>query len=298
MRIGSLFSGYGGLDMAVATVLGAEVAWHVEYDRAPSRILAHHYPEIPNYGDVTRVDWTRIGPIDVLTGGYPCQPFSKAGQRKGTDDERHLWPYVLDALRTLRPILVVLENVRDHLSLGFDAVLGDLADSGWAAEWCVIRASDAGACHERPRLFIVAYSDSFLQRFRGVCRQVDRGYGFTSSEGTTGPQSVSRSSTANDADKGRSNAFGPYSDAVNIWASLLGRPAPSPLDADGRLRPEFPEWMMGLPEGWVTDPDIGISRAEQLKALGNGVVPQQAELALSILLPRVRQYATAEEVVA
>ena len=86
MKIGSLFSGYGGLDLGVQAVLGGEVAWHVEYDKAPSRILAHHYPDIPNLGDVTTVDFTAVEPVDVLTGGYPCQPFSHAGKRKGTDD--------------------------------------------------------------------------------------------------------------------------------------------------------------------------------------------------------------------
>jgi len=81
MKIGSLFSGYGGLDMAVSSVLGGAVAWHVEYDKAPSRILAYHHPDVPNYGDVTQVDFTTIEPVDVLTGGYPCQPFSHAGLR-------------------------------------------------------------------------------------------------------------------------------------------------------------------------------------------------------------------------
>ena len=99
MRIGSLFSGYGGLDMAVAAHYGATVAWHCEFDKHPSAILAHHYPDIPNHHDVTSVDWSAVEPVDIITGGYPCQPFSHAGNRKGTNDERHLWPYVADSLR-------------------------------------------------------------------------------------------------------------------------------------------------------------------------------------------------------
>ncbi len=87
----------------------------------------------------------------------PCQPFSTAGKRKGTKDERHLWPYVRDAIRALRPRLVVLENVRGHLTLGFDVVLADLAALGMSARWGVVRASDAGAPHGRARLFIVAW---------------------------------------------------------------------------------------------------------------------------------------------
>ena len=159
IRIGSLFSGYGGLDLAVQSVLGGEIAWHVEYDKAPSRILDHHFPGVPNYGDVTQLDFTTVEPVDVLTGGYPCQPFSHAGLRKGTDDERHLWPHVLRAIREMGPRLAILENVRGHLSLGFGTVLSDLASVGWSARWGVVRASDAGAPHQRARLFIVAYPD-------------------------------------------------------------------------------------------------------------------------------------------
>jgi DNA (cytosine-5)-methyltransferase 1 len=77
-RIGSLFSGYGGLDIAAAQLFGATVAWHVEYDTAPSKILAHHWPDVPNYGDITTVDWSAVEPIDILTGGSPCQDLSAA----------------------------------------------------------------------------------------------------------------------------------------------------------------------------------------------------------------------------
>ena len=159
MRIGSLFSGYGGLDAGVQRALGGSVAWHVEYDKHPSAVLAHHYPDVPNYGDVTAVDWTRVEPVDVLTGGYPCQPFSHAGKRKGTDDDRHLWPYVRDAIGALRPRLVVLENVAGHLTLGGPGVVAEIAGLGYSARWGVVRASDAGAPHRRARLFIVAYPD-------------------------------------------------------------------------------------------------------------------------------------------
>jgi DNA (cytosine-5)-methyltransferase 1 len=156
MKIGSLFSGYGGLDMGVMSVLGGEVAWHVEFDEAPSRILAHHWPDVPNYGDVTTVDWSTVAQVDLLTAGYPCQPFSMIGNRRGANDARHLWPNVLDAVRNLRPRIVVLENVRGHLTLGFDRVLGDLAEVGYDAQWVCIPASAAGAPHRRERIFVIA----------------------------------------------------------------------------------------------------------------------------------------------
>lgn len=159
MRIGSLCTGYGGLDMAVQSVIGGDLAWVADILPASCTVLAAHHPDVPNLGDFTVTDWSTVEPVDLLTAGYPCQPFSTAGKRKGTDDERHLWPFVLTAIRALRPRLVVLENVRGHLSLGFDAVLADLAAVGMSARWGVVRASDAGAPHGRARLFIVATPD-------------------------------------------------------------------------------------------------------------------------------------------
>ena len=156
MRIGSLFSGAGGLDMAVEEVFGGTVVWQCEFNEAASKVLAHRYPGVPNFGDVTSIDWDTVEPVDVMCGGYPCQPFSAAGQRKGTDDERHLWPHFAEAIRRVRPRYVVLENVAGHRSMGFDSVLGDLAAIGYVGSWCSVRASDVGAPHRRERVFILA----------------------------------------------------------------------------------------------------------------------------------------------
>src|SRR5690606_20325287 len=102
-----------------------------------------------NLGDLRFVQWARAlrqhGPIDVLTGGYPCQPFSIAGQKKGTADARHIWPYIAAAIRVLRPRLCLFENVPNHLRIGFRDVLRDLAALGFDAEWIVVPASGVGA---------------------------------------------------------------------------------------------------------------------------------------------------------
>ena len=158
MRIGSLFSGYGGLDIAVQSVLGGDLAWYSEIEPAACKVLAAHHPGVPNLGDITTVDWATVPSVDVLTGGYPCQPFSHAGKRKGTNDERHLWPYVRDAIAAIRPMVAVFENVDGHRSLGLADVLGDLAELGMSVRWGVVRAADAGAPHGRKRVFIVADS--------------------------------------------------------------------------------------------------------------------------------------------
>jgi DNA (cytosine-5)-methyltransferase 1 len=246
----------------------------------------------------------------------------------------------------------VLENVRGHLSLGFDVVLADLADLGWSAQWGVVRASDAGACHQRARLFIVAHPGSRQQPWASTDRHglsVASQCSYWPSDahvaGLEGPQSArgrfmpdgsptadadlaggqARGNTRHNsqriwqqpvglaapiadtecsgrqeeqsqssAGRGESDAtgggvdWGDYGPAIARWERVIGRPAPAPTEPGRtgapRLAPRFVEWMMGLPDGHVTDPAIGISRNDQLKALGNGVVPQQAALALDVLL--------------
>lgn len=156
LRIGSLCSGYRGLDMAVEEVFGGTTAWVSDVDPGANKILAHRWPATPNIGDLTTARWEDVEPVDIVCGGYPCQPFSTAGKRKGTADARHLWPFFAGALGVLRPRVAIFENVAGHLRLGFDTVLADLARLGFDAEWCLVRASEVGAPHRRERLFIYA----------------------------------------------------------------------------------------------------------------------------------------------
>jgi DNA (cytosine-5)-methyltransferase 1 len=156
LTVGSLFSGIGGLDLGLERA-GCRVLWQSEIDPYASQVLAKHWPTVPNLGDITTIDWTTVERPDLICGGYPCQPFSQAGRRRGADDPRHLWPYMLDALRELRPRYALMENVSEHLRLGFDAVLADLASIGFDAEWSVVSACSVGAPHRRRRLFVLAY---------------------------------------------------------------------------------------------------------------------------------------------
>ena len=185
MKIGSLFSGYGGLDLAVSKLTGAEVAWHCEWEDAPSKVLEANFPGVPNYRDVSTVDWDSVEPVDILTGGFPCQDLSLAGKRAGLQEGTRsgLWSEFYKAITILKPKMVIIENVRGLLSAKADsgmeygteimeqaqrgtvlralgAVLGDLADIGYDAKWTGVRASDAGAPHQRFRVFIVAYPKS------------------------------------------------------------------------------------------------------------------------------------------
>lgn len=156
LRLGSLCSGYGGLDLAVTEVFDAEPVWHADNDPTAAAVLAHHWPHVPNLGDLIQVDFSTVPAIDVLAAGYPCQPYSTAGRQRGAADPRDLWPIVAAAVQALRPPTVVLENVAGHLRLGFDRVMRDLDQLGYDTHWMLLAASDVGAPHQRRRLFALA----------------------------------------------------------------------------------------------------------------------------------------------
>jgi DNA (cytosine-5)-methyltransferase 1 len=201
LRIGSLFTGTGALDLAVMDVFDAELVWHSQYEppdkngkedtnQYAARILARHWPDVPNLGDITKVDWQAVlkehGPIDILTGGFPCQDVSSAGRRAGltADSRSGLWTHMARAIHELRPRLVVIENVEGLLSAQADrglesgaeavdagpgaggvlralgAVLGDLATLGFDAEWARVGADEVGAPHRRRRVFVYAWPTS------------------------------------------------------------------------------------------------------------------------------------------
>ena len=166
MKVGSLFSGIGGLDLGLERA-GMDVIWQSEIDPYACKVLDKHWPTVPNLGNIKEIDWSQVERPDVICGGYPCQPFSTAGKRHGEGDSRHLWPWVRECIAELRPRYAVLENVRGHLSLGFGTVLGDLATIGYDAEWQVIPAAAVGAPHRRDRVFIVAYASKQYINERG-----------------------------------------------------------------------------------------------------------------------------------
>ncbi len=167
MKLGSLCSGFGGLDLAVEAHYGATTVWHAETDKDCAKVLAHHWPGVPNLGDLTLIDWGLVEGVDILTGGYPCQPYSHAGRRKGEDDERAIFAYIADAVGVLRPRVCVFENVAGHLTLGGPGVIATLTELGYDCRWGVVRASDAGAPHRRARWFCVATDASDIGHKRG-----------------------------------------------------------------------------------------------------------------------------------
>lgn len=219
LRVFGLFEGYAGLTLGFNQVTGGKMVGYAEYEppsvktprptQAPARILAHHYPKLHNYGDVSTIDWLQVlrdlGQLDVLVGGFPCQDISHAGLRAGlqTGTRSGLWYEFARAIAEVKPALVLIENVpglrsaragdpteveEDEVNDGtteagelepgegtlgvpdrrdagpvqlraFGAVVGDLAELGYDAEWVSVRASDVGATHRRERVFILAFAD-------------------------------------------------------------------------------------------------------------------------------------------
>lgn len=161
MTHGSLFSGIGGFDLA-AEWMGWENKFHCEWNPFGQRVLKHYWPNAESFTDITKTDFTKYAnKIDILTGGFPCQPYSSAGKRKGKEDERHLWPEMLRAIREISPRFVVGENVRGLLSwnggMVFDEVCVELENLGYQVAPVVIPACGVNAPHRRERVWFVAY---------------------------------------------------------------------------------------------------------------------------------------------
>lgn len=165
MNILSLFAGVGGLELGLEWA-GMHTVGQVEIDPYCQAVLAHHWPDVPRHDDVTTApEWwasTERPTVDVICGGFPCQPFSLAGKQAGTLDERWMWPQFAMVIRAVRPRYVLLENVSALVRDGeaFGTVLADLHTLGFDAEWATLRASDFGAPHARERVYIVAHPQS------------------------------------------------------------------------------------------------------------------------------------------
>ena len=159
LRILDLFSGIGGFSLGLERTGGFETVAFCEIEEFPRKILAKHWPKVPIHNDVRTLDATQLGRIDVICGGYPCQPFSHAGKRLGAEDDRHLWPEMCRLIKELRPSWVIGENVAGHISMGLDDVLSDLDALGYTAQAFVIPACAVNAPHKRDRVWIVGNSD-------------------------------------------------------------------------------------------------------------------------------------------
>lgn len=160
MTHGSLFAGIGGFDLGFAWA-GIETLWQVEIEDYARRVLEKRTPKVKRVADIWDDETFSLAPVDIISGGFPCQPFSQAGLKKGTSDDRYLWPQMLRVIQWLRPAWVVCENVPGFDGLGLDRTIDDLETSGYeVAPTLEISAVSVGTYHLRRRIWIIAYSQS------------------------------------------------------------------------------------------------------------------------------------------
>ena len=296
LTVGSLFSGIGGLDLGLERA-GMHVKWQSEIDPYACKVLAKHWPNIPNHGDIKQIDWRTVEPVDVICGGYPCQPFSTAGKRRGTDDPRHLWPWVRDAISALRPKYAILENVRGHLSLGGTTVIGELAEIGYDAEWRVVSAAGVGAPHRRDRIIIVAYPNSHNEP--NVAKHDDTFRLVANTDCCDTPNGRQCANVSGQDRSGRDDRAGSKSDFrqiglggagknTRILANAHSERCQKSLRKGARVFAGNNVGRSGVEcrpnDGWwEIEPNVGrvadgvSSRLDRLRGLGNAVVPQVAE---------------------
>jgi DNA (cytosine-5)-methyltransferase 1 len=276
MNHASLFSGIGGFDLA-AEWMGWRNVFHVERDPFCQRVLAHHFPNSQPFDDVKTFDGRPFrGRVDILTGGFPCQPYSSAGKRLGKDDERHLWPEMCRIISEIAPAFVVGENVRGLLNWNggvvFEEVCVDLEALGYEVWTGIIPAAGVGAPHRRDRIWFVAYSED-IRRERAASTGCER------TECKHHNRTEVRSSSC-------TNGCEPNATDTNVIGlrrktDRLGKSELFKENSKGSNWQDFPTQppVCGGDDGIPRELD-GISfpkwRNESIKAYGNAIVPQVA----------------------
>jgi DNA (cytosine-5)-methyltransferase 1 len=285
MKHGSLFSGIGGFDLA-SEWMGWENVFHCEWNPFGQKILKHYWPKAESFEDITKTDFTKYAnKIDILTGGFPCQPYSSAGKRLGKEDERHLWPEMLRAIREISPRFVVGENVRGLLNwnggMVFDEVCAELENYGYQVAPVVIPAAAVNAPHGRDRIWFIAHCGEFrLEQCENTAEMETRqkeifGKGNQSSlqSQTTSKVGNATNTNCNGFDEchrnneikpsqGGFNAFHDINQVPTNWDQF---PTESPICSGDDGVPNrldgitFPKW-----------------RQESIKGFGNAIVPQVA----------------------
>lgn len=267
-----LFSGIGGFSLGLESAGLVETVAFCDFDQYCQKVLKKNFPGVPVYGDVKELNHDKlkadgIDQIDIITGGYPCQPFSVAGRKKGEEDPRHVWPEMFRLIQELRPTWVIGENVGGHIKLGLDSVLENLESEGYSARTFSISASSIGANHKRERVWIVAHSER-LGRTEGTekSKELEREESSDQldhcGEGCTKCQSCqtmanSEGSEGNVNDSNGGNGKAPQEELFGEHGSASG------VSAWWSVEPSVGRVAHGVPD-----------RVDRLKCLGNSVVPQ------------------------
>lgn len=294
MKIGSLFTGIGGLELGVCDTVtsiapyGNEIEWIAETDENALKILEHStmFHGVSNLGDVTKTDWATVPDVDCITGGSPCQDFSHLGARKGLEVERGSLLYTfIEAIKAKKPDYVLWENVTGAITKGaYDVLLDALNEAGYSTSSAILPASSLGMPHKRSSVFVFAErTERWATPFNAQLFKVrpdtrlpclptpnrSRMYGRKNPGYSKRPSFYDLKQWSEDEVRAS------YGEVIERWERTLGREAPPLAKPKGTLNVEFIEWMMGFPKGWVTDAG-DVSRTAKLAALGNACTPQQA----------------------
>ena len=303
-----LFSGIGGFSLGLESAGLVETVAFCDFDQYCQKVLNKNFPGVPVYGDVKELNYEKlqadgIDKIDIITGGYPCQPFSVAGRKKGEEDPRHVWPEMFRLIRELRPTWVIGENVGGHIKLGLDSVLENLESEGYSARTFSISASSIGANHKRERVWIVAHSDEMQRQFlRGQKSEQTQETFQGVSERSGTPISMAdteRLGRAEGTKKSEEFTREESSDQFDNRSEgrIESEPSQDVADSEGSNRNEHEidrehgkassqeifgdgSSVSGVSAWWSVEPDVGRvahgvpERVDRLKCLGNSVVPQ------------------------
>jgi DNA (cytosine-5)-methyltransferase 1 len=277
VRFVSLFAGIGGFDLGLERA-GMQCVGQVEINPFCQRVLAHHWPDVKRIGDIRNVNGTEFGAVDLICGGFPCQPFSTAGKRLGKADDRYLWPEMLAVIEAYRPTWVIGENVAGIIDMELNQVLSDLENKDYSCQPYLIPACAVDADHERKRVWIVAHSNR-------------NGSGSWRPESEQSWQALRACS--NDSLKDAAYSANPGIEALRERenAILVSKTERFRLDSElreqERQQPE-PGWKargeLAPPCTWTPEPGVGRmangipGRVDRLRSLGNAVVPQVVEV--------------------
>ncbi len=272
MKIGSLFSGIGGIEIGFEKQ-GFETEWFIESELYPQEIIKKRFPKAKIYGDIKKVDFTTVPRIDILTGGFPCQDISNAGKRAGIKGSRSsLWKYYFKSIRILQPRVALIENVSAIAGRGLNVVLADLASIGYDAEWYCVPASSVGAWHKRRRIFIIAYPHvhgqyTLRKDGRRVQSNKEQDIQAVSSEGIQSPSESIQDGSLE------------YVSNTNEEGLQGGQET-----RDSKESRQNREQQLTRQGWWSAEPKLGRvangipNRVDRIKCLGNAVVPQLAEV--------------------
>ncbi len=282
LTFGSLFSGIGGMDLGLERA-GMRCAWQVEIDEYARRVLAMHWPDTARFADVRAVGAAELQRVDCIAGGFPCQDISNAGKRAGIDGERSgLWAEFARIIREVRPRYVLVENVAALLGRGLERVLGDLAASGFDAEWDCIPAAALGAPHRRDRLFLVAYAQRDIGRHESEPQPRRRRSPVARDDGTA--QSLADTNSRRREGERLGGLLNQERETQRRHADGCGRAPTAYASGSGsgregaRIFRRPPE-----PSAWPAESGFcrvahGVpARVDRLRGLGNAVAPQVAE---------------------